>query len=244
MKTSLQSPKRPLRLPDSVHYQLNQYALAASAAGVGLLALAQPAEAKIVYTKAHTVIHGLNDCVSLDLNHDGIVDFRLEVRRMRYPFTGQELAAYPPGASPTSNTVRRTYKRGWAAAYRAGVRIGPNGPHARPLKSIYNGALMEFACPASTCPGTHKSTGNWLDVRNRYLGLAFVIKGKIHYGWARLNASIGRSYGIRGLLTGYAYETVPNKAIITGKTEGPDVVTVPPGSLGRLAQGSFRCSGR
>jgi hypothetical protein len=36
--------------------QLNSYALAAGAAGLSLLALAQASEAKIVYTKAHEVI--------------------------------------------------------------------------------------------------------------------------------------------------------------------------------------------
>ena len=41
-------------------------------------------------------------------------------------------------------------------------------------------------------------------------------------------------------LTGYAYETVANKPIITGKTKGPDVITmqpdIRPGSLGGLAR--------
>jgi hypothetical protein len=38
-------------------------------------------------------------------------------------------------------------------------------------------------------------------------------------------------------LTGYAYETVPNKAIIAGQTTGATVVMVKPGSLGKLAMG-------
>jgi len=37
------------------------YALAASAAGVSLLALAPPSEADIIYTKAHAVL-GASDC--------------------------------------------------------------------------------------------------------------------------------------------------------------------------------------
>jgi hypothetical protein len=49
------------------------------------------------------------------------------------------------------------------------------------------------------------------------------------------------NYKITATLTGYAYETVPNKPIIAGKTKGPDVITVQPdtapGSLGRLALG-------
>ena len=50
------------------------YALAASAAGLGVLALSQPADAKIVYTKTHHVIR-LGQHYDLDLNRDGITDF-------------------------------------------------------------------------------------------------------------------------------------------------------------------------
>jgi hypothetical protein len=42
---------------------------------------------------------------------------------------------------------------------------------------------------------------------------------------------------IVGTLTGYAYETIPNKPIIAGKITGPDVITLEPGSLGWLALG-------
>src|SRR4029077_1885007 len=72
--------KRPDRIPaplsDSLHRQLNAYALSACAAGVGVLALAVPAEAKIIYTPAHVVI-GKGQKFQLDLNHDGIKDFGL-----------------------------------------------------------------------------------------------------------------------------------------------------------------------
>jgi hypothetical protein len=50
MKRSLHPARTPARLSDSLHHRLNVYALAASAAGMGLLALARPAEGKIVYT--------------------------------------------------------------------------------------------------------------------------------------------------------------------------------------------------
>jgi len=68
----------------------------------------------------------------------------------------------------------------------------------------------------------------------------FAIKGKVHYGWARIG-HISPNKPVKALLTGYAYETIPNKPIIAGKAEGPDVVTVQPdtapGSLSRLALG-------
>jgi len=43
---------------------------------------------------------------------------------------------------------------------------------------------------------------------------------------------------VSGTLTGYAYETIPNKPIITGQTKGPDVITVQPERLGELARGT------
>ena len=83
----------------------------------------------------------------------------------------------------------------------------------------------------------HGTSGQWVNVKYRYLGLRFRIGATIHYGWARLNVKVA-GFHITALLTGYAYETVPRKAIIAGKTKGPDVITLDPGSLGRLAQGS------
>ena len=83
---------------------------------------------------------------------------------------------------------------------------------------------------------TYSTWGQWKDVRNRYLGLKFVVDAETHYGWARLSVKDNRSR-MDAVLTGYAYETIPNKPIITGKTKGPDVITVEPATLGRLAMG-------
>jgi hypothetical protein len=77
--------------------------------------------------------------------------------------------------------------------------------------------------------------GPWANVRNRYLGLKFYVKGKAHYGWARL--STGNYLDPWATLTGYAYETTPYKAIKAGQTKESDLVAVEPGSLGALAAG-------
>jgi hypothetical protein len=66
-------------------------------------------------------------------------------------------------------------------------------------------------------------------------------KGKVHYGWAGLG-HIRHDKPVRAELMGYAYETVPNKSIIAGRTKGPDVITLP-ATLGRLAQGASGGSG-
>src|SRR5580704_3243409 len=67
-------PRKTAKLSESTQQRLNMYALVAGAAGVGMLAMAQPAAAKIVYTPAHINL-GFDQVTPLDLNHDGITDF-------------------------------------------------------------------------------------------------------------------------------------------------------------------------
>ena len=76
MKESIRS-RKTAKLSTSLSHNLNMYALSASAAGVGVLALASPAEGKIVYTPAHKSIIP-NHTIPLDLNHDGIIDFAIQ----------------------------------------------------------------------------------------------------------------------------------------------------------------------
>jgi hypothetical protein len=56
MERSSRRSRTPSILSDSVRQRLHVYALAASAAGAGMLACPRPSEAKIVYTPVHHVI--------------------------------------------------------------------------------------------------------------------------------------------------------------------------------------------
>lgn len=234
MKDSLE--RQPAKLSESLQRRLDKYALAASAVGGVSLLLASPVEAKVVFTETHQVIR-YGHWVNLDLNHDGINDFIIGVDYHLLRTTAV-LAAYYAIVGVSTNTIR-SYK-GLANAYPRGIRVGPK--KNRSVRTPGGGSIgvpMEWA-------GSGSSGGNWLNVKNRYLGLSFVIKGKIHYGWARLNAYVTPSHDVRGVLTGYAYETIPGKAIITGKTKGPiefdpDTSTTNPTpelTLGALAQGA------
>jgi len=234
--------RTPSKLSDSVHHQLSMYALAASAAGVGVLALSQPADAKIVYTKTHEEMRHRGDVINIGLNHDG-TDFSLLIVHRGDSNIGMELVVCPSssicifGSGSGGNGVYAT-SHGLAAAFKAGVRIGPKQHRAGPLKGNFDGIIMEKGCLSTSMSSAclrSGTFGNWANVRNRYLGLSITIRGKVHYGWARLNVS---NNPMRATLTGYAYETVPNKPIITGKTKGPDVITVQRDSLGHLAAGA------
>src|SRR5208337_4365554 len=121
-----QPHKTPSKLSDSVHHQLSMYALAASAAGVGMLALAQPAEAKIIYTPAN---ENIGPTTYLDLNHDGINDFKFinTVRTSNRPEecsqgTNGNLAVY--GVRPANKIFGQSV---WASALPAASYIGPGG---------------------------------------------------------------------------------------------------------------------
>jgi hypothetical protein len=59
----------------------------------------------------------------------------------------------------------------------------------------------------------------------RYLGLRFRINGRFHYGWARFNVSFPHQT-LRAVLTGYAYETIAGKAIVSGQTQGTEDSTI------------------
>ncbi len=210
-------PRKTADLSESVHKQLNMYALAAGAAGVGVLALAQPSEAKIVYTPANV---GCGPC-KLDLNHDGITDFTIFAWRHR----GGHSSKSGVGASaPAGNAVETSHQGNyWATALYRGAKIGPSQAFRGSTTSV-----LMVACGRGGCEG------HWHNVTNRYLGLKFTVKGKTHYGWARLSS--GPLGGAR--LTGYAYETIAGKPIIAGKEHGADVITVQPASLGDLAAGA------
>src|SRR5689334_13757724 len=72
-------PRTAANLPDSVLKRLEMYAIAATAAGVGVLASPPVAECKIVYRPMNRVLHR-NAPIAFDLNHDGKIDFFLLLR--------------------------------------------------------------------------------------------------------------------------------------------------------------------
>jgi len=214
--------RKPSNLSDPIHHQLNMYAVAAGA-GVGMLALAVPAAGRIVYTPAHEQVPpGFPGYLDLDLNRDGINDVLFS---NFFSSTSSTLNLTVSPVNPSNEIF--SFTPGSAAALRAGVKVGPRGKFQRAL-----GEGMAAGNSHGSC------SGRWVHAHNRYLGLKFVIKGKTHFGWARLDVSCIFPKAINATLTGYAYETVPNKPIIAGKTHGKDAITLQDASLGHLARGA------
>lgn len=234
--------RKPSCLPESLDRQLNLYALAASAAGVAALALASPAEAKIIYTPTRQVINSAFPYfLSLGENN---VAFELAVRIC--PTTSSSCVRGDTSAA------LRIYGKYLGNTWANSIAVRPNC-------GTWDGAECALALKKGTkipttfanyrdvmvqrVVGGTRYEGSWLPgTKNRYLGLTFHLNEKIHYGWARVSVIPAHSAPqMVAVLTGYAYETIPNKPIIAGKTTGADVVTVQPGTvpatLGTLALG-------
>jgi hypothetical protein len=224
-------------LSDLTQQRLSAYALAATAAGVGVLALPPKMHASIVYTPAHVTLGPKSPVTyDLDLNHDGVVDFTLG--HSSSCDVGRCVVLVDAYAKQSGNAIAFGGKVQGCLAMPPGAVIGP--------KRQFYAPVVQLADYFSAYSG-NRASGNWVNVTNHYLGLKFTISGETHYGWARLNVSV-QGIKVVGTLTGYAYETVANQPIIAGQTTAdetkePSAAQLPIpapqlGGLGLLAQGS------
>jgi hypothetical protein len=203
-RTKMQSSAKPIS--SSLSRVLNAYTLAAGAAGVSLLAVARSANAEVVYTPVHVSLDGTGESgYRLDVNHDGVQDFGFTLINSSI---GGELQV---GAEGLGNGVLFNGVAPGPAALKPGAAIGP-------AKSFYGCVgSCGYIFMATIFPGG--SEGNWLNVTNRYLGLKFYVGKDVYYGWVRMSVR-AKGIAISTLVTGYAYETIPNHAIRAGQTSG------------------------
>jgi hypothetical protein len=198
-KDSDQKPRRAARINPKLDKKLATYVAVAGAAGVAFLAAAPAAEAKVVYTPANTRLY--NSSFALDLNNDGVSDLSLIASFQGFSFYQTMLHVSPAAGNAVIGVA------GGAADLPWGARIGPTG--------AFDSATQLMAS-RQRCQSSYCYAGPWVETQNRFLGIKFSINGQTHYGWARL--SVGR---LPATLTGYAYETIPNKPIIAGRTSVP-----------------------
>lgn len=229
------APRQPVPINPRVDDFLKKYVSAALAAGLGMLALNDSAEAKVIYKSANIAINP-NSVVPLDVNGDGKTDFNFKDISSITSFGGGGGAlTIAPEIQANRIWGHTRSSAGWASALFAGKEVGPS-PH-------FSAGSRVMAISGST-QGVRRelTSGPWINVTNRYLGLKFRIKGKMHYGWARLNVSAAND-SVSGTITGYAYESVPGKLIRTGQKKGAENAErgrTGQATLGQLARGSVK----
>ena len=228
-------------------HHLRLYSVAAIAAGVGALAMAQPAEGEVVITRKNIPIPVSSyfspppKPVYLSLNNNGVNDFSFSLYSFAYHSTNMDLAVRPLEGGAVVGKEQagvNGFSHFYASMLKRGAKIGPSAHFSS------GGAIVErqLHWVNSSSVSFTKTYGNWGGNRsNTYLGVKFLINGETHYGWVRLTVTSG-SHGMTATITAYAYETEANKRILAGISEGkaaaPEVSQSKGPSLGLLAQGA------
>jgi hypothetical protein len=182
-----------------------------------VLSTTQPSEARIVYTPTHVKV---DSPYNLDLNRDGMTDFTIQQNHRQIhgcPIGPLYLDSLTVTATQGNGEVGSHNGIAYVAALDRGVIIGSNQSFISDFEA--NMAAVRSGYYFLHCVHYHDTYGDWVNVSNRYLGLEFQIKGKTHYGWARLSVQVGYVY-IHATLTGYAYEDIAGKSIKAGQTKG------------------------
>jgi hypothetical protein len=235
----------------NLNRQVGIYSLAAAAAGVSLLALAQPGVAEVIVTQKTIPIpmsnYHMPNPVKISLTNNGVDQVGLSL------FSDTDPAAPyrgigGGGAGVNSGFFGRTSyaldSAFIASALPVGAKIGPPKlPHF-----FVPGGLIERT---QTNEGFKYSSGPWAgkNLQDRYIGVRFLIDGELHYGWIRLRISTNHHVGgplMSAEVLAYAYETEPNIPVYAGLTKQPTAEVQPSQqiqnrrgpSLGMLAAGA------
>jgi len=205
-----------------VNSRLSKHLLAyAAVAGAGLAACPQQAEAEVVYTP---VISRVGVDYYIDLNHDGINDFKIH---SSYISGFGDVQVAPLQVGNRVVVQRSCFDRGVCAAdLAAGVVIGQHSP--------FHDSNRKFLADMNS----FYSYGPWIHQNDGYLGFVFQIDGKEHFGWARIQFNSFFCFACIAGIRGFAYETNPGKAIVAGDTGQSDRDSLRPISLGMLALGA------
>lgn len=173
-----------------------------------ILAFASSASASIKFTAVNKVIPN-GSSLPIDFNHDGSNEFSI-ASSFNFPFCGRAFSFVPQGSasiSPFHLSSGTVLANGYAAAFPSAVSIGPRRTYK------LSATLLERV---AECSGL-RPEGNWWNVSHRFIGVAFVLAGQVHYGWIELSMIV-KNLKVTTTVVAFAYETTPGKPIITGQT--------------------------
>jgi hypothetical protein len=212
-------------LRQSLSKRLAAYALAAGGAGLGIVGGAQPAEANIVYTKTNAYFEWK---LPLYLTNYGQADFL--IYQFTYPETdGGTFWELRVNGAPGNDVLGH---KNHASSSIANASRLPKGAGVGASGLFSSKGMMGFAQRGG-------SLGVWGKGTSGFLGLKFQIDGQTHYGWAQI--SIFTTEPFRGMVMGYAYNTVPDEPIRAGQTSEESFIgemAPQPATLGLLALGA------
>jgi hypothetical protein len=211
------SQKHPARLASKLDKDLIAYAIAAGAAGVGLMAAAPNAEARVVATPANIVVPINGGLIQFDINGDGVPDFGLSATNF-FDSPGGETRKHTgkpllggifggrlfaiPAQSANGVAVNGSYfGKAAAMAFVGGAPIGPSLP-------FNDGMILMAGVVGTGCEGSSFAYGHWRGSHppHEFLGVKFTdSSGNLHYGWVRIETKESNVSDFNATITGYAY---------------------------------------
>jgi hypothetical protein len=253
MSPTLTNPSIQTAISNSVNHRMKFYSAAAIAAGVGLLALAPPAEGEVVVTRKTIRLISIQEGVGLtgiDFNNDGVNDVSFGINSFGpYSYVTESVFLKVPKGNGVETSGEGRDKIPLVSPLLRGAGLGPSARFnpGNPYASL----LYAFQNDHSVKCSNQRFSGHWLGNNpDRFVGVKFLINGATHYGWVRITvatSTVGSAcVEMSAIITSYAYETVANKKITIGvNTDTAEAMparpTEPPRknpSLGILALGA------
>lgn len=210
--------RMPSLLDEVLERRMLLYVLAAGAT----LAGASSAQAGAVFTRSNAVLSLESKHLSIDMNNDGTTDFVLtdECFSSTSCFGGVTMYAKGEGENGVEAGNR------WAIALFPGSQVGPAEAFKQHGDMLAGGSYFG---------GRTSSYGPFAHTRFRSLGVKFLIKGQVHYGWIGFRSV----NNFAATLIGWAYESEANTPIRVGQgfTRSDSLSSAEPTSLQLLAAG-------
>jgi len=173
---------------------------------------------KYSYKALNTSVDSLqyNNPLLLDLNGDGTIDFYLTsvlIEENDQPYLYLLLNRKTPNLNKA--LVRQGEELGinglWGVPLDAGVKIEEDAQAGK----IWSADQTKTALLNLSDTGTSKVFGGeWLNKKDKYLGLKFIISGQYHYGWIRISHTQNEA---KLAILDYAYNKLPGEPIRAGE---------------------------
>ena len=228
------------KLASWIDQQLNAYAVAASAAGVALLACSVPADARVICANTHKSLVG-TQTIPLNPAKEKFPPFNL-AQSFHHSSSSTSVfffnRAFLTPNTQAANDLLAT--NGLPAALVKGTVIGAKGRFG---KGNSYGMLFTYGNYGGGTINHHR--GNFPLTKTGYLGFKFSIAGKTHYGWARLKVDVKKPQAFATLL-GFGYQTIAGKAIHAGSCTTVDESTSSDENISQvpIESVSLRAAGR
>ena len=197
-----------------------------SALTSSVIALPLDSDAQIIYQDINpdSIVTGLNDRDTIDLNIDGINELIFMTSESSFngsfgsgPYIGQNYINYVNGGfvGGLNNTEMQVNGLNEVLALNNNDPINNSQNFYNIFPYMLTLGVKSTIVAQSASFSSTSYQGNWPNNDDKFLGLKFSIGSNTHFGWVRLSVTADCDSII---LKDFAYNTTPNQSIQSGQT--------------------------